>query len=212
MPKKIDIEKQRKMITNAAITVINETGLEGTRLRDVARAGNVTTGAVTHYFDGKEAVLDSALEEIVRRTLERIQRPIDPDMSWDVPAFIRRVCYYLPVDDDGRQEWRVWLAFWGRAIADDRLRTIHQNYYKQFVEGLARHLHMLRPSTQQASNEEACNCADALLAAIDGIGTRATLEPKNWPVARQRETLTYLITPMLLNFSTVTQNKRNPDV
>lgn len=201
MPKRVNVTAQRRMITNAAIAVIDETGLDGARLRDVARAGNVTTGAVTHYFDGKDAVLEAALEEIVRRTLARIDTPIDPDAPGDVAAFIGRVCRYLPIDDDSRREWRVWLAFWGRAIADERLRAVHQSYYRAFVDRLVQHVRTLRNPASKASDHAARKCADALIAAIDGVGTRATLEPDKWPPKRQRETLASLLMPMLSEFS-----------
>ncbi|MFN9711886.1 MAG: TetR/AcrR family transcriptional regulator, partial [Alphaproteobacteria bacterium] len=70
MPKQVDAESQRLSIAEAAIRVIGDGGLENARLRDVARSAGVTTGAVTHYFDGKDAVLLAALDEMVRRILE----------------------------------------------------------------------------------------------------------------------------------------------
>jgi TetR/AcrR family transcriptional repressor of bet genes len=201
MPKRVDITAQRRTIADAAITVINQTGLDRTRLRDVARAGNVTTGAVTHYFDGKDAVLEAALEEIVRRTLERIDRSGDADTSGDVAAFIGRVCRYLPIDDVSRREWRVWLAFWGRAIADERLRAVHRSYYGAFVDRLIRYLRPLGNTGSKTSAKKLRRYADALIAAIDGVGTRATLEPGDWPPKRQRETLSSLLMPMLTELS-----------
>ena len=44
------------------------------------------------------------------------------------------------------------------------------------------------------------------MAAIDGVGTRATLEPDKWPPKRQRETLKSLLMPMLTEFSNGTDN------
>src|SRR2546426_8612951 len=106
MPKLVDAVAQRRAIAGAAISVIDDVGLDGARLRDVARAANVTTGAVTHYFDGKGAVLEAALAEIVRRTLERMEAGRGSKAPKDVAAFIARVCLYLPTDEDSRQEWR----------------------------------------------------------------------------------------------------------
>lgn len=191
---------QRRMIADAAISTINRSGLDRTRLRDVARAGSVTTGTVTHYFDGKDAVLEAALGEIVRRTLERMNSVQDPAASMDIPAFVERVCCYLPVDQNSRQEWRVWLAFWGRAIADERLRAIHSDYYRKFVDGMVRHLKALEVPGAKVSLKTTRNCADAIIAALDGVGTRATLEPDQWPPRRQRQTLNFLLTPMLTGY------------
>jgi TetR/AcrR family transcriptional regulator, transcriptional repressor of bet genes len=199
MPKQVDPVAQRRAIASAAIAVIAEAGLEGTRLRDVARAAHVTTGAVTHYFDGKDEVLEAALQEIVRRILARQGKPQVRVEPGAVAPFLRRACTYLPLEEAGRQEWRVWLAFWGRAVADPRLRAVHRHHYAEIVGRLVGSLQALRGDAP-APAREATRCADALLAAIDGVGTRATLEPELWPASRQREVLTALLSPLLASF------------
>ncbi len=200
MPKRIDLEAKRLLITNAAIAVINESGLEGARLRDVARAAKVTTGSVMHYFDGKEAVLEAALQEIVRRILERIETGGELKATRNVEVFVSQACTFLPLDKEGREEWRVWLAFWGRAIADQRLRVVHRGYYERIVNALVEPLRALRSVFSRPSDREVRRCADAVIAGIDGIGTRATLEPDLWPPERQLKTLRELLRPMLVAF------------
>lgn len=197
MPKRVDAEAQRRAFAGAALAVINASGLEGARLRDVARAANATTGAVTHYFDGKDAVLEAALEEIVHRTLARQDRA--PERT-DVRTFVAQAGAYLPIDEESRAEWRVWLAFWGRAITDERLRARHQRYYAAIVDRLVERLPALRGG-KAASRAQLRQLADAVVAAIDGVGTRATLEPGSWPAKRQRDTLAALLTPLLAEFS-----------
>lgn len=206
MPKKVDIATQRRMIADATIGAIHQNGLDRTGLRDVARAGNMTTGTVTHYFADKDAVIEAALEEIVRRALERIDGGNAPAIPGDIAAFVKRVCCYLPINETSQKEWRVWLAFWGRAIADERLRAVHRNYYRAFVDRLAGHM---LPFEKAASKQKIRNCADAVIAALDGVGTRATLEPDQWPPKRQRETLTSLLMPMLTEFAKKGSNAKS---
>ncbi len=201
MPKKVDIDKQREKISHAAIQVINQNGLDSTRLRDVARTANVTTGAITHYFDSKDAVLEAALSEVVRRTIEGIDNEGRLQTPGAIGEFIERACFYLPTTAQTTTEWRVWLAFWGRAITDERLRAINRTYYEGFVNRMMKSLQALRkPIGPAAPAKDTRVCADAFLAAIDGIGTRATLEPEQWPITRQKETLTKLLTPLLNEF------------
>jgi TetR/AcrR family transcriptional regulator, transcriptional repressor of bet genes len=201
MPKKVDLAVQRLTIANAAIDVIDEAGLDGARLRDVARAAKVTTGAVTHYFDGKDAVLEAALAEIVRRTLQRIDARRNSNTPADIGAFIASSFTSLPIDEKSRQEWRVWLAFWGRAIADERLRAIHRDHYGNIIDRLLGPLRALSVAGPKPSRAQLRKCADAFVAAIDGVGTRATLEPELWPPRRQKETLSALLLPMLTAFA-----------
>ncbi len=201
MPKLVDAAVQRRTIAGAAIDVINDVGLDGARLRDVARAASVTTGAVTHYFDGKDAVLEAALEEAVRRILAKQERARSKSAQLDVATFIAQACSYLPIDADSRREWRVWLAFWGRAITDERLRARHRHYYTEIVARLVAVLPALRTAGPASSRRQLGRCADAVIAAIDGIGVRATLEPELWPPKRQRDTLAALLRPALTAFA-----------
>jgi TetR/AcrR family transcriptional repressor of bet genes len=199
MPKQVDADAQRRTIAEAAITVIGEVGLDGARLRDIARAAGVTTGAVTHYFDDKDAVLEAALGEAIRRVLARQNAASGADRAGTVASFIRASGDYLPLDETGLHEWRVRLAFWGRAITDERLRRLHCTFHGQFAERLVELLISLRPTPP--TRLQARRTADAVMAAIDGVGVRATLEPELWPPRRQRDTLAGLLLPLLTAFT-----------
>ena len=201
MPKLVDHTRQRRNIAQAAITVISDSGLDGARLRDVAQAAHVTTGAVTHYFDGKDAVLEAALEEVVRRILAKQDSAGSAPSRMDVETFIKQACSYLPLDAAGREEWRVWLAFWGRAITNARLRALNRRYYEEIVDRLIDLLPSIRTTGPRPARAELGRCADAVIAAIDGVGTRATLEAEDWPADRQRATLKSLLLPVLTAFA-----------
>jgi TetR/AcrR family transcriptional regulator, transcriptional repressor of bet genes len=193
MPKQVDHDLQRQSIAAAALDVIAEQGLEAARLRDVAARAGVTTGAVTHYFDGKDAMLEAALDEIVRQVLD------DTDGTWAGPprdgaTLIDAIAGFLPLDAEGVQAWRIWLAFWGRAIVDERLRAKNRDYYVQICGQIERAARALDEKTTKA---QARDLADAIVAAVDGIGVRATLEPETWPPKRQRAALKTLLQPLL---------------
>jgi TetR/AcrR family transcriptional repressor of bet genes len=200
MPKRVDPEAQRRLISQAAITVIHELGLEGARLRDVARAAHITTGAVMHYFDGRDAVLEAAMEEVVRGTLERLETQRTEKLRGDPEALLVRLGRYLPLDASRLRDWRVWLAFWGRAMTEPRLREIHRRYYQALLGGLRPSLEALRRRSGPPSPEQLAMTADALLAAVDGVGCRATLEPEDWPAGRQLNTFGTLARPILRDF------------
>jgi TetR/AcrR family transcriptional repressor of bet genes len=196
MPKRVDVQLQRRTISSAAISAISHSGLDRVRLEDVAKAAKVTTGAVTHYFASKDEVLEAALAEIVERTLSRMGQGGEVRPR-DERALVRRVCAYLPVDDEARAEWRVWLAFWGRAISDARLRAVHADYYARFVDRLAITLMKFLNKPSARRSDEFVELADSVIAALDGVGTRATLEPEAWPAARQKRTLQRTLLPLL---------------
>lgn len=187
MPKIVDHAAERKTIAQAAIGVISASGLEAARLRDVAAAAEVTTGAVTHYFESKDALLEATLTELADRLCERLAEApkgrVAPD---DLVEFCLSI---LPVDEENRQGWRSWLSFWGRAIVNPRLRRLHQRAYARFTANLA--------PVSGANAARARDLADAIIAVVDGIGIRATLEPREWPPERQRRALRTLLLPLL---------------
>lgn len=197
MPKRIDVVERRRAIADAAISVIAERGLEGAGLREVARAAGVTTGAIAHYFQDKDEVLEAALEEVVRRTREKFDAAKTFGGAQDTATFLARVCQHLPLDAEARGEWRVWLAFWAQAMTVERLRAVHASYYDAFTDHTMGSLQLLARDKAPA---ELRSLADAVIAAVDGVGIRATLEPSLWPAERQRETIEQLLTPMLVRF------------
>ncbi|HAH08971.1 MAG TPA: hypothetical protein DCL48_02595, partial [Alphaproteobacteria bacterium] len=136
---------------------------------------------------------EAALDEIVRQMIAEM------DAAWDGPtqdvgAFIDSAAQFLPIDAEGLQGWRIWFAFWGRAIVDERLRAKHRAYYATFA---ARTDEALRAAFPGLTRATARSLADAIIAAIDGLGVRATLEPDAWPPKRQRAALRLLLDPML---------------
>jgi TetR/AcrR family transcriptional repressor of bet genes len=115
MPKLIDHDARRKDFARAAISVIGDQGIDNTRLVDVAREAGVTTGALTHYFNDKDAVLLAALDHLAQGILEKLKSSGDADDLVELSSLI------LPLDEQSRREWRVWMSFFGRAVGDPAL-------------------------------------------------------------------------------------------
>lgn len=194
MPKQVDHDSRRRLIADAAIRVIDEMGLDAARLRDVARVGDVTTGAVTHYFASKDEVLEAALAEVVRRILEGEEAVAASGSDGDL---IDAICGFLPLTDEARRDWRVWFAFWGRAVVNERLRALHRYYYAEVTRRLTTALAARKQAGALPPDADPAMLADAVVAIIDGLGVRATLEPDEWPPDRQTATARLMLAPLL---------------
>lgn len=187
MPKIVDHEERRRAIASAAVDAIATNGLSGVKLTDIARMAGVTTGSIAHYFSDKDAVLAAALEEVCTRLFIQIGAP-------DTLPRLEDIATVLPTSDEKRKEWKVWLAYWGRATHAPALAQIHRQYYAEIESAVAENMNGLHPDPHLA--------AAAIIAAVDGIGTRATLEPDLWPEARQVALLDQLISPIIASFTT----------
>lgn len=188
MPKRVDPLERRRVIADAAITAIAATGLEGVKLSRIAQLARVTTGAVTHYFESKDDVLLAALERVAERLFARAGQG-----EAGSHATLAHLFETLPLDPQALAEWKVWLAFWGRAAFVPRLSAVHRACYEQIEIALA--------AWVGGDREVARLRAAAIIAAVDGVGVRAALEPDRWPAERQRRLLETLVLPLLASFS-----------
>lgn len=191
MPKLIDHDARRRDFARAAISVIGEQGIDNTRLVDVAREAGVTTGALTHYFNDKDAVLLAALDHLAQDILRKLKA------SGDAEDLVELSSHILPLDEQSQREWRVWMSFLGRAVGDPALARINQAYYDEFRDGLATIIRSHQRKGKLAAHVDPAVTGDAIISILDGFSIRATLEPDEWPAPRQRAQLEAMLRPLL---------------
>ncbi len=98
----------------------------------------------------------------------------------------------LPTDDDVATSWRVWLSVRAAALADPDLAAFHRRMYDEWDEALT---YRLRPLVgDHADDADGGWAVDHVMAIIDGIALRATLDRDAWPAERQRSHLTAALT------------------
>jgi TetR/AcrR family transcriptional repressor of bet genes len=172
MPKVVDHDVRRAELVEATWRAIAEGGIEGATVRRIAEAAQCTTGRVTHYFETKDDVLVAALRGAYRAATARMAAHLD---GRDPRLVLRAVMLEaLPVDDERQVEWKVWLAFWGRAAADARLRLEQERHYVEWRALLDDLLRRVRPEEPAAGRRTA---VDLIACGIDGLGIQAVLEP-----------------------------------
>lgn len=179
MPKIIDHDARRRELATVAVQAIDELGLDAVRLVDIARLAGCTTGAVSHYFGSKDEVLEAALGCV----LSSLATHLSYAPLADREDFVRQLGAVLPLDDARRRDWRVWIAFCGRAVSSEALAQAHARWYAALQEDLEVTLKALFQLPAAESRALATQC----IATLDGVGLRATLE--SWPPKRQLELL-----------------------
>ncbi|WP_156674995.1 TetR/AcrR family transcriptional regulator, partial [Mycobacterium sp. E2989] len=68
-----DGEQTRARVIAAAMRCVAEMGYSRTTIREIARAADMTSGSLYHYFANKSELLDAAVEEIEGIALPRLQ-------------------------------------------------------------------------------------------------------------------------------------------
>lgn len=182
MPKVVDHESRRREIAGAVWRAVGRVGLDAVTVREIADEAGYSTGMLTHYFADKDEMLLHSLRVSVQLATERFERV---DRVDSLRALRDGLAGCLPLDGSRRDEWRVWLAFWGRAAADGALAAEQRGWYERW-RGLvwALILACQEEGTLPARLDAAWE-ADALVALVDGIGLQATLEPERLTSERQ---------------------------
>ena len=124
------------MLAEAVFAVIAERGFAAVSLRDVAAQAGVSMGAVQHWFTTKDDMLRFALDHMRTRVLGRLQdrlgRLADPGRRDLLEAGLEVM---LPLDEAGRQEACVNVAFVGLATTDPGYADVLRLGYQRLVDG-----------------------------------------------------------------------------
>ncbi|MEO1046350.1 MAG: TetR/AcrR family transcriptional regulator [Pseudomonadota bacterium] len=169
------LPEKAQAIAAAAIDAIHEKGLDRFKLTDVARKAGVTTGAVTYYFEDKDALLMAAFNASWQRLFAQVEAY---EHGWRLERFINS----LPTSEDRQRSWSVWLAFCGRAQTSEAISEHYRLYYARLET-------LLLESIERENDETARHDIRTVIAAMDGIGLCATLHPELWPAKRQQQCL-----------------------
>jgi len=183
MPKVVNHDERRSQIAEAAARTIAEFGIENVTMGDLAKAAGFTVGALPHYFASKNEILIAALRhvhEVVRkRASERaVSTRFDPVEVW---------LSILPTTAEQRREWRVWLAFGGRAAYDELLASEFRARYAQGQKDTQLMLRAMQGMGALPRTLDIETASESVTTMIDGLGIRATLEARAWPLARQKK-------------------------
>jgi AcrR family transcriptional regulator len=149
-------------------------GYERATVRDVAEEAGVSTGTIVHYFGDKDTMLEAALLNKVQDTGIAFRAALAGAQSaWE--KLERLVTASLPETDEVRDEWRLWLTFWGEVTRNERLRAVSERQHQRWTRFLARII-----AEGSASGEFAAVDPDVaatqMAALIDGLAIQTTLQ------------------------------------
>ena len=172
MPRLVDHDERRREIALATWRAIDELGVEGTTMRAFADRAGCTIGRLNHYFACREDMLVAALRHAHTQTASRMLRAIDGRSGRDALRAV--LLEALPLDDQRRTEWKVWLTFWAQAITTESLRSEHQQRYHEWRQLVATLVAQAAPSLRKPQVER---LTDVLIATVDGLGVQTLMSP-----------------------------------
>lgn len=191
MPKLVDKDARRDAVIDVTWRIIEHEGVDAVTLRRVAAEQGLANGAVKPYFPSKDALLEAAYQRAFDRTNERAAAAIGTRTGLEA---MRRLCHeIMPLDEHRRTEARIVVAFWERAVSNERLAAISRTHTRQWLAELQRQLEAGRASGEIASEVPDTVILDQLMWMMTGLQAMTRLAPELATARRQRRALDALL-------------------
>ena len=181
MPRQVNSADRRRDIARAVYRVVARGGLESASMREIAREAGCTTGALTHHFADRRALLDHAVGLAVDESMDRLLATARTD------GLRAALAEFLPLDELAPAGER---GLAGRRLGRDPRRAARRAACRAGTPPPTRcSPRSCAPGCcadgRPADDEEVGLLVDEVLSAVDGIAVWATADPERYPPERQ---------------------------
>ena len=185
MPKRVDPDAARAAIARAACDAISERGIHRVRMVDIAKAAGVTTGMITNYFDGKNAIIAAALRVPFETLRERISARIENGET-DLAELLDPA---IPTTLGQQAETATWVSFWGLLAADPDLRPLNAELHREGGEIFADAIRAAWPEAASWPRDRFEDLRVAITTFVFGLSAGGVTSPGTWTPFVQRQQL-----------------------
>ncbi len=171
---------RRRQLIDATIETIHRHGFADTTISRIAGAAGMSSGIISHYFGGKNALLEATMrflmQELRSDFLARVGKAQTP-----IERLEAIVATNFNEEQFTPQVIGAWLSFWSQVPFSEALRRLNMIYFKRLASNLRHELRLL--TTDQRAEE----IATVVAALIDGIWVRSGLAPGRSNVGAARQ-------------------------
>ncbi|MGQ7247730.1 transcriptional regulator BetI [Halomonas sp. V046] len=163
---------RRQQLIQATMSAINEVGLADATVVRIARHAGVSAGIISHYFGGKDGLLEATMRQILKDlgTAVAARRKA---ISEDTPRAHMEAIIDGNFDSSQINERAAgtWLAFWSNSVHKRDLQRLQQVNDRRLFANLCYQFRRLMP------RDDARRAAQGMAAMIDGLWLRGALTP-----------------------------------
>ncbi|WP_404399331.1 transcriptional regulator BetI [Idiomarina seosinensis] len=154
---------RRQQLIDATIDVVAEVGLKSTTISAIAKKAGLSSGIISHYFGGKQALIEATVRYLLSR-LKLESSPADP-----VLRLMKIVDLNFADIQQSLPSTKTWLSFWGESMHDEGLSRLQEVNKRRLLTNLRYSFRQLLPKQQ------AHEAAQMTAALIDGFWLRCAL-------------------------------------
>lgn len=178
MPKIVDHEQRREELAAAVWRLASREGLDAVTIRGVAAEAGWSTGALHHYFADKEKLLLFAFQTVAGRVGRRVEAAREASAD---PLELARalLAIGLPLDEERREETRLWFAFLGLALTRPSLARAQRLAYHAWRRVVADALRDAQDQGRLDATVDVEREAAGLVALVDGLAVQASFDPES---------------------------------
>lgn len=171
---------RRQAMIDATARCLAEKGVGGTSVRAICARAGVSSGLLTHYFDGVDALILATYHDVGSRVSAAVDAAIEA--AGDDPCDRLRAClqanFLKPILDPDLLA--TWIAFWSLVKTDPGIAAVHAEVYG----GTRAHLEsLLRAAAPAMDAARARIAAISLTALVDGLWLELCLDSSTFSPA-----------------------------
>ncbi|RVX40003.1 TetR family transcriptional regulator [Nonomuraea polychroma] len=175
MPKVVDHDRRRVEFIEAAWRTIARTGWDSATMAAIAAEAGFSNGALKPYFATKDDLFAAAFDHIYVQTGRRMAAATSGKHGLTA---LRAYCQeILPLDGTTRDEARIVIPFWHKALTSPLLAARHEHAMREWREQLQRYLIEAREAGEVRTPISDEHIIGHLLTALLGAQVTATLMP-----------------------------------
>jgi len=171
--------------------LIARAGLDAVTVRDVAEAAGCSTAIVSHYFHNKRELLYVTYRASVDQATERCDEAFAAS-GGDLKAYVAEL---MPLDEERLMEWKIWLAFWAKAVSDEEIAADQRECVLRARDNILKILDGLDARGQLVEGADRAHVARQVLTTITGMAVQVMFDPADWPVERQHDMIDRILRP-----------------
>ncbi|MDF2177792.1 transcriptional regulator BetI [Aliiglaciecola sp. CAU 1673] len=125
MPKIGMEEVRRQQLIDATLASVEEHGLQGTTISTISKLAGVSSGIISHYFGGKQALLEATVRYLLEQLRQDLLAQVAQGASPKERLMMIVEANFTRLQSSGRAA-KTWLAFWAQSMHSEDLARLQR--------------------------------------------------------------------------------------